>query len=148
MNIIKTIDQYNEKYVYFNEPIQNNIINNGTFSRILYSTDNCTLNGIYLLVQFDEIICNLYFNKFKCNFNINTNKEIIIDLKVIEENLLKKINIKNKQPQYKLHEQLKNGNIKIFNNIDKNTYLFNLKISGIWETITHYGLTYKFVKIN
>ena len=28
MNIIKTIDQYNEKYVYFNEPIQNNIINN------------------------------------------------------------------------------------------------------------------------
>jgi len=75
---------------------------------------------------------------------------MVESIKVIEENLLKSVNIKNKIPQFKIYEQLKNGNIKIFSeNIEKiNNGLFMLKISGIWETEFHYGITYKFAKIN
>ena len=68
---------------------------------------------------------------------------------MIEENLLKKCRTTNKIPQYKINEQLKNGNIKIFNEIENKTVCsFILKISGIWETHNNYGLTYKFMKIN
>ena len=75
---------------------------------------------------------------------------MIDSVKLIEEALLKNVNIKNKIPQFKIYEQLRNGNIKIFSeNIEKiSNNLFMLKISGIWETEFHYGVTYKFVKIN
>ena len=72
-----------------------------------------------------------------------------------EESILKKVNINNKIPQYKISEQVKNGNIKLFLDNEKfekietnKQEFFILKISGIWETTTHYGLTYKFTVIN
>lgn len=149
MNLVKKIEQYNEQNIYFCEPIKNNIINEGQFIRILYSTDNVVLNGIYLLIQLNDVIFEKYYTKYKCVFNINNHKDVIDKIKVIEENILTKINITNKLPQNKIHEQLKSGNIKIFcNSIPKTNNLFVLKISGIWETQTNYGLTFKFTRIN
>ena len=48
MNIAKTLDQYNNNYVHLCESIKNNIMNEGQFIRILYSTPYFSLNGIYL----------------------------------------------------------------------------------------------------
>lgn len=149
MNIVKRIEQYDENNIYFCEPIKNNIMNEGSFIRIIYSTPKFVLNGIYLLILLNDIICEKYYNKYKCCFNINTHMEIIDSLKTIEENILKKVEIKNKVPQLKIHEQLKSGNIKLFNDINTKTKcVFTLKISGIWETHTSFGLTYKFIKHN
>ena len=146
MNIVKNIDQFDDNNLFFCEPIKNNIINEGSFIRILYSTHNMVLNGIYLLLVFNDIICEKYYNKYKCSFNINIHAEIIESLKKIEENILKKYTIQNKIPQFKIHEQLSNGNIKIFNDFgNKTNESFILKISGIWETTKNYGLTYKFI---
>ena len=147
MNLVKSINQYNEDNIYFCEPIKNNVMNEGKFIRILYSTHNLVLNGIYLLVHINEITCDKYYNKYKCNFNTLHNKDIIDNIKTIEENILKKIEIK-KIPQLKIYEQLRNGNIKLFNEVNKSFCSFILKISGIWETQFNYGLTYKFIKIN
>ena len=69
MNIVKKIDQYDEKYVFFCEPIKNNVMNDGNFIRILYSNNNFTLNGIYLLITLNDISCDKYYTKYKCNFN-------------------------------------------------------------------------------
>ena len=78
-----------------------------------------------------------------------THLDIINHLKIIEEELLNKYENNNKIPQYKINEQLKNGNLKIFIDIgNKSVCSFVLKISGIWETEDKYGLTYKFIKIN
>lgn len=149
MNIVIRFDQYDEKCVYFCEPIKNNIMNDGNFIRILYTTSQVVLNGIYILIKLNDILCEKYYNKYKCNFDVEQHNDIIDNLKTIEENILKKINIKDKMPQYKIYEQFKNGNIKIFNDIgNKNSCLFILKISGIWETFSNYGLTYKFVKVD
>ena len=90
-------------------------------------------------------------NIFFCEPIKNTimNEELIEKIKIIEENLLKKIEINNKIPQFKIFEQLNNGNIKFFcDSFSKSNNSFILKISGIWETHTNYGLTYKFTKIN
>ena len=147
MNIVKNMNQYNENNIFFCEPIKNNIMNDGNFIRILYSTHNILLNGIYLLISLNDVMCEKYYNKYKCCFNANNHKDIIDNIKIIEENILKKIDIK-KIPQFKINDQLKNGNIKLFNNIENTECSIIIKISGIWETQHNYGLTYKFIKVN
>jgi len=145
MILVKTIEQFKENSIFFCDPIKNNVMNEGNFIRILYSTNDIILNGIYFLITLNEINCEKYFNKFKCNFNIELNKYIIDCIKTIEENLLKKYKI-NKNPNFKIYEQLKNGNIKIFNDLGNKPFQqFILKISGIWETNMNYGLTFKFI---
>lgn len=146
MNIVKHIDQYNEDNVYFLEPIKNNIMNNGNFIRIIYSTSVFILNGIYINIHINNTSIDKYYNKYKCSFDTNQYKDLIDKLRAIEEGLIQKIGILGKIPQYKIYEQLKNGNIKVFSeSLDKIGNTFLLKIAGIWETETDYGLTYKFL---
>jgi len=148
MNIVKRLDQYNGEYVYFCDPIINNIIINSNFIRILYSNGVMTLSGIYLMLNINHNTCEKHYNKYKCIFNPETYSDIIMRLKIIECELLSKINIINKTPQYKIYEQLSNGFIKSYNEIIPNySTNFILKISGIWETQNSYGLTYKFVVV-
>jgi hypothetical protein len=148
MNLVKTIEQYNEDFVYFCDPIKNNIMNEGNFIRIIYSTPLVVLNGIYIQVNISYTNIDKYYNKFKCLFDVNQYKETIEVLKRIEEGILKKVNIEYKTPQYKLYDQLKNGNIKVFSEtFEKISNVFLLKIAGIWETEYEYGLTYKFMNI-
>ena len=154
MNLTQEIEQFNDKNIYFNDPIKNNIMNEGIFIRIIYSTSTFSLNGIILNINLSsDIICEKYYNKYKCFFNIQTHKKMIDQIQYIESNLLKKSNIRNKIPLFKIYEQLSSGNIKFFlentinNDIINNDIINNkfiLKISGIWETEIQYGLTYKF----
>jgi len=151
MNLVKDLNQYDDSYIIFCEPIKNNVMNDGNFIRILYSTNNFSLNGIYLFITLKDIVCDKYYNKYKCNFNVNNHKDLIEKIKLIEENILKKLEnvFYNKFPQYKINEQLKNGYIKIFQEIqNKSNVSFILKISGVWEINSSFGLTYKFIKIN
>jgi hypothetical protein len=148
MQLVKRIDQYDNNCIFFSEPIKNNIINEGNFIRIIYSNRIFTLNGIYLLINLNNITCEKYFSKYRYFFNTLTHKNLIDSLKNIEENILQKYDIINKIPQYKIYEQINNGNLKVFTDIDnKCNCSFILKISGIWETEFNYGLTYKFIKI-
>lgn len=148
MILVKTIDQYDDKSLFFCEPVKNNIINESNFIRILYSTPNIVINGIYILINLYDIASEKYYNKYKCNFNILNNKYIIDKLKIIEEDILKKYKT-SKLPIYMIYEQLKSGYIKIMTDVgNKQSSTFILKISGIWETSLNYGLTYKFIKIN
>jgi hypothetical protein len=149
MNIVKKIDQYNENNCFFCESIKNNVISDGTFIRIIYSTHNVSLNGIYLLLTLNDISSEKYYTQYRCSFNVINHKDIIDNLKIIEEGLLKKCEIKDKIPQFKINDQLKNGCFKVFTDIcNKVICSFILKISGIWETQYNYGLTYKFIKVN
>ena len=148
MNLVKTIEQYDDKCLFFCEPIKNNIMSDGYFIRILYSTHYFTLNGIYLIIHLNDISCEKFYNKYKCAFNVANHKDTIEHLKTIEEQLLKKYNT-NKVASYKIYEQVKCGFIKIFTDVGtRQNCSFILKISGIWETLTNYGLTYKFIKVS
>lgn len=148
MNLVKKIEQYNNDYLVFCEPIKNNVMDEGHFIRILYSSDCMILNGIYLFVHLTDISCEKYYNKYKCNFHAINNKQTTDSLKIIEQQILEKYKT-DKTPSYKINEQLKTGHIKMFSE-SANNYLGNfiLKISGIWETQTNYGLTYKFIAVN
>ena len=147
MNIVKNMNQYDENSLFFCEPIKNNIIDDSYYIRILYSTHNVVLNGVYLLITLNNITCEKYYNKYRCCFNPNNHKDVIDNIKKIEENILNKYDNK-KIPNFKISEQLKNGNIKLFNLINTSDSSFIVKISGIWETNCNYGLTYKFITAN
>lgn len=147
MNIVKNINQYNDEFVYFLEPIRNNIINNGNFVKIIYSTPIITFNGIYINIYINYNNIEKYFNKYKCIFDVSYHKDIVDQIKNIEFTILNKY-ITNKIPQYKIYEQLRNGNVKIISNsLDKVSNSFLLKIAGIWESDKEYGLTYKFINL-
>jgi hypothetical protein len=150
MNIALNINQFDINNIYFCEPIKNNVVSDGLFIRIIYSSEYFVTNGINLFVPLNDVVIEKFYNKHKCCFNLTNNKNMIENIQQIEEEILKKLNIKNKIIQKTIHEQLRIGNIKIFSeNIDKtNNHLFILKISGVWETDTHIGLTFKFSKIN
>ena len=103
MNIVKKIEQYDQKCVFFCEPIKNNVMNEGNFIRILYSNYNLTLNGIYLLITLNDILSEKYYSKYKCTFNPVNHKELISKLKIIEEELISKYNFVDKIPQFKIY---------------------------------------------
>lgn len=147
MNLVKTINQFDANCLFLCDPIKNNVMNEGNFIRLIYSTPIISFNGVYLFVQLHDVVCEKYYNKYKCLFNINTHQELIGYLEYVEKSILSCYET-TKIPSMKIHEQLRSGYIKLFTDIGaKSNCSFVLKISGIWETQTNYGLTYKFVKI-
>jgi len=147
MILIKKLEQYEDHYVHLCDPIKNNIISDGNFFRIIYSTHDVTLNGVYLLIELKNVICEKHYNKYKYSFNVNAHNDVINNIKKIEESLLNKKKF-NKNPCFKIYEQFTNGNIKLFTESPSNTNMrVVLKMSGIWENETNYGLTYKFINI-
>ena len=146
MNIVKRLDQFDENNVYFCEPIKNTVMMNANFIRIFYSNELFTLNGIYLFIPIYEFHIEKYYNKYKCIFNGNAYANILLKIKQLEELILNKINIKNKIPQYKIYSQLKSNFVKVFQETQiTSDSIILLKISGIWENTSHYGITHKFI---
>lgn len=147
MNISLNKEDFSIDNVYFYEPIKNSIIENSSFIRLIYSNELMAINGIYIKIDFDNVIKTNDFSKPKITININDNAKIINYIKCIESEILEKINIQQKRKIYKINEQLMTGYIKhLIDNKYANSFI--LKISGIWESENDYGLTFKFIEIN
>ncbi len=150
MNIVTTLDQFSSHSVYFADPIKNTVIPNSNFIRIYYSNKNFTLNGIYILINLFNTTTEKYYNKYKCQFSPSDNSEVISQLCHIENIILLKNTIPNKSPQCILSQQLRSGFMKVFADNDSNfpsNMKFILKISGLWENSSEYGITYKFIPV-
>lgn len=155
MNILLTPNKYNINHIYYNDSIKNTVIDNSNFIKIMFSNEDMYLNGIYLLVELENVVLEKYYNKYKCIIsedNIN-NKNIFQFLYKLEQEVLNKYN-NFKTKKLIITNQLKQNNIKLFienktiNTDVKYTKLsFCLKISGIWEKNDEIGLTYKFTII-
>lgn len=149
MNVTININEFNDNNIIFTESVKNTVMDDSNFIRILYSNDLFTLSGIFIKIKLNLSNIEKYFNKFKCSFDVDKNKYIIDYLSLIESKILDKIKISNKTPRKKINEQLNSGNIKLFtdNIISIIPKLFIIKISGVWETESEYGITYKFIDI-
>jgi len=134
------------KYIFLGNTINNRILENGKFTRIYYSTPLCSFNGIFILLYIDDIIesnCNNSFNN-KLMINVEKNCVILNSIKQLEEKILRVVEIKNKLLTCNIYNELMKGFLKINykNNLHKSKIM--LKISGIWETEDSYGLSYKY----
>ena len=150
MNLAITFKQYDPRYIYFLAPTKNTIMPNSDFIGIIYSNNDFILNGIYLIIDINNILIESYYSKYKCNFNFSDNYDIINKLIIFEKEILKKYKINNKKQVLSLQNQLNLEYIKIFANTidtsDKSIKIV-LKVSGIWKNDNEYGITYKFIPL-
>lgn len=135
------------RYLY---PKKNTIME-GEFTKILFSINNVTLNGLYLYLPLIIEKNSNIDNHIRYITNNTNNMNLIQDLKLLEINILnnyKSFNKKNKYIETVIARQLNTGSIKVYhdsNNKKKNRYV--MKISGIWETRDKVGLTYKILEL-
>jgi hypothetical protein len=149
MKLVTTqLENIIKEYIYFNEPIQNNIINESRYIRILYSTPNIVFNGIHVLINLTIDNMERQYNKNIIYYNIEKNTQTINSIKKIEQIILKKYN-SFKSPCYNLSELLDGGVIRLFTDLTEKRKVINiiLKISGLWEDDKTYGVTYKFFSV-
>ena len=148
MNIVLQPKYFNKNNIYFSEPIENTIMEDSTFVKILYSNELMTLNGIFTDMEMKITNKDNYFKKIKFNFDTQQNNEILQKIYNMETDILNKYNsIKLKKRT--IYDSLSSGNMKIFPNIDTDIHncgnKFILKISGLWESKQEIGVTYKIV---
>jgi len=141
-----------------------NIIMDGNFTKIIYSNEWFTLNGIFFLFPIETLSIQKIMNKMTMKFHPYQplNLSIIQDFAKIEYRLIeyyKQMNKCNKKTSNLLAKQLYSGNIKVYKDYNGDNYNSNIinninetdfsqyvmKISGIWETRDEVGLTFKLI---
>tara|TARA_Y100001958_G_C21235721_1_gene562076 strand:+ start:2324 stop:2779 length:456 start_codon:yes stop_codon:yes gene_type:complete len=145
MYIVHSINDFDINEIYFNKSVNNTVIDNGKFTRVLYSCPLYTINSLLYTLNFTSINIENNYTKYKCFFSCEKNKDIIHKIRNIESIILEASDI-NKNINFCISEQLKSGYIKLFENTSSTKEKkIILKISGIWETETDFGLTFKFM---
>lgn len=148
MYIVLKLEEFDINNIFFLERVKNTVMDNSNFSRVIYSNNIFTLNGIFVKFYIKLFNIEKSFNKYKCMFDIRNHNDIVSKVSAIEHHIMNRYQFENKTPIYRISEQLNNGFLKIFNEITcKEQNEFILKIYGIWETELEYGLTYKFINV-
>jgi hypothetical protein len=124
--MIAAIDilQFRAENIYMCKPIKNKIMAGGMFSRIIYSSESSSMNGIYMAFDLSGHICEIFPSKFKIQFTPASDgvsksssehtSDVIRSLCDMERSILATISIPGKTPLYKLHDQLVQNNFKFF----------------------------------
>jgi len=173
MNLIFDISQINLDNMIFSDS-KKNIIMIGSFTKIIYSNEYVSVNGLYINFPINIHSIDQCMNKQILKFNnySTLNLEIIQSFSLLEKQILelyKQFYKCDKVISLILHDHLQHGNIKLnildhsIENIPTNGQVniqannptsYNLhkslvlKISGIWENLTNIGITYKIIEPN
>lgn len=150
MLLILRDNKIDNQHIIFGEQTENNIINDSYFYPLYYITEHITMTSI--VMRFRIKSCNVvtHFNKLKINFNFEKNKQEMMPIINAEQIILEKFRTEksNKLPVYKLNDIITSNFIKgYFENVtysDTNCEVL-VKISGIWENKSEFGLNYKFL---
>ena len=152
MNIAYKLDQLDLQNLFFMDS-KKNIIMDGKFTKIIYSDDILTTNGISAMVPFHNTTLDKTYNKTVLKFQTSdaTNHRIVNELAHIEKYILdyyKQVTSNTKSSTTTLNDHMKNGNVKIYRDSTDPNHVKSviIKISGIWEDQTRVGLTYKFME--
>jgi len=141
------LSSHNCKNIYFGDPVRNCLLSDGTFSRIIYSDDTCALNGVSLKLSFRHARFERHYGRTRFHFDANANAESMEQICNIEQTILSMIGIQHKSPVYGIREQLEMSSIE-YKSSDGSPCDIVLKIAGIWESTSQYGIAYKFFKVN
>ena len=115
MNIYYSLSNIDHNKIYFNKPIVNKFSNYKLFYKINYNIYSFTLNSLLILIT--EI-----------------NEKVIEELQQFELSVLNKLSF--------IKKELCISNFKtIYKYKSERVYI---RVSGIWESETHIGLTTKF----
>lgn len=161
MEVSIPLNKINIQNIYFTDK-KKNIIVDGDFIKILYSTNIFEMNGLYILFELEKKeqswtqIPNRIRRVYSFNLSSKENMDSIEQLCKIEHNIIKRYIVSNcpsKLPSYILRNQLLSGTIKYHSEYKDNGKISDkiktiLKISGVWESPTNVGITMKFILQN
>ena len=139
-----------------------NIIMDGNFTKLIYSNDLFTMNGLYILFPVEHNGIEKIMNKNQLKFypNTSSNLTIIQDFSKLETRILeyyKQSKQSNRKIANLLSKQMNTGfmktykefqNVRETTDVVKKNVQYVIKISGIWETRDEVGLTYKLFEVN
>jgi hypothetical protein len=160
MNILLYSNDFDISNIYFLDK-KTNMIMDGVFTKIIYSNNCISMNGLYIDVPIKNII-NKNNSKNIIQLDVISNKEIIQKMIDIEKQLLhyylqyfslsyekRETTIQNKTIIYNLKNQIQNGSIKYYKEYEyysQKPCSFYIKFSGIWENQSEIGITFKLIE--
>lgn len=153
MNIVANVNQISIFNLFFSEK-KKNIIVDGSFTKVIYSNNMFSMNGLYIYLPLSNFSLNESNNNTFIHFNPyhKSNAYLNQELTKLEYHILdyyRKNNKSTKKIANVLSKQLYSGSMKLYKenkcSINKNAGDLKLiiKISGIWETNTEIGLAIK-----
>lgn len=148
MNVYLELEDIQPIYINISNPVKNKVLDNSMFMRTTYSNTLCSMNCMHIHLNFNQLKVLKYFNRYTYDFKYEDNVDIIETLSKLEHSILDSLNIDNLQKTIRIKQHLIHNKIHIHSHtscMSPITPLLILKISGIWLTPTHYGLTYKFI---
>ena len=109
--------------------------------------NNWSIDDEYVKIIWEKLrkstLYSNYLSQDEDSFSIDKNDPVIAKICEMEKDILDKYR-SSKTKEYKLSEQLEKNTVKIFSS-KNNLQTIIIKISGLWESDTAYGLTYKFI---
>lgn len=145
MNIYYSFDEIKPDKIVFHKPIPNKFSNYTQFYKIIYNTKLFTLNSLLLYLDTNYSLITHDNDKYK--LSLNYSEDSLSRIKKIEEEILSRLNVHlNKSTILTLYNTIVHNNIIYVNDIKDirdNKVRIYIRVSGIWETETHIGLTIK-----
>ena len=142
MYIYNDIDDIDSRNTFFYKPTINKLSGYKLFYKIAYNIDMFVLNTLLINIPISNSQIIKENNNYKCIISLDNN--FLLKLKEYETQILNNMNHVIKK-QYVVFSQkyLNNNSIILnYNTIPENITLY-IKISGIWESDTQYGLITK-----
>jgi hypothetical protein len=164
MNLLLHANDITLSQIYFLEK-KTNIIMDGVFTKIVYSNNCMSMNGLYIDFPIINITTNRIHSKSIIHIDIASNKDIIQKMIDIEKQILsyyvqyssslstnmtsEKRTHLQKTIVYTLKNQFQSGTMKYYKEYDSypKPVSFYIKIAGIWENQNEIGITFKLLKI-
>ena len=142
MYIYNDIEDIDSKNTFFYKPTINKLSGYKLFYKIAYNIDLFVLNTLLINVPISTTQIIKENNNYKCVISLDNN--FLLRLKEYETQILTNMNHIIKKQYVIFSQKFINNNSIIFNNntIPENIKLY-IKISGMWESDTQYGLITK-----
>ncbi len=144
MNIYYSLNELQTNKITFHKPIPNKFSNYTQFYKIIYNTKIFTLNSmlLYLDVNYSLVTVDIDTDKYK--ISLNYTDDFLLKIKTLEEEIIQRLNVHiDKSVILSLYNTILHNNTIYVNDIKNNKIRLYIRISGIWETETHIGLTIK-----
>jgi len=142
MNLYHKINDIDYQNFYFYKPVVNKITHYSYFYKLMYDVQLFTLNSLNIEIDIESYEIIEENKKYRVTIKI---KEDFLDkIKLLEENIIKKITTTCKQ----------NSSCYKYLTFNKLSYIYDkypekinliLRISGLWETNTSIGITSKII---
>tara|TARA_Y100000389_G_C17467914_1_gene527421 strand:- start:972 stop:1409 length:438 start_codon:yes stop_codon:yes gene_type:complete len=135
------VDALDTNCIFLNNPTLNTVIPYSQFYKVSYSNEDLTLSGLYLTMECTLKAHDRYNHKYV--LTLSNQKDYLELLRTLEIKLLSGINAKMRP---KLYDSIKSGTIRFTERVPRRIIRrLIIKISGVWQSKTECGLTYKFI---